>query len=101
MTVWTSNKFLDGELRQKLTTAAESIGIIGPGSVVFQPVSLEAPLTDVQGRRLERKDWFIVTLGIVSYLDIFGNPHEKKFCLVWRDTSRNSLSPCQRWNDAD
>lgn len=101
MTVWTSNQFLDREMRRKLTTEAESIGTIGPGSVASRTVSLGAPLTDVQGIHLERKDWFIVTLGVVSYLDIFGNPHETKLCLIWRDPSRDSLSPCERWNNAD
>lgn len=101
MIVWTSNKFLDWEMRRKLTTEAESIGVIGPGAVVSQAVSLGAPLTDVQGIHLERKDWFIVTLGVVSYLDIFGSPHETKLCLIWRETSAESLSPCEKWNDAD
>jgi hypothetical protein len=101
MTVWTSNKFLDWEMRRKLTTVAESVGVIGPGSVVSQAVSLGAPLTDVQGIHLERKDWFIVTLGVVTYLDTFGNSHETTLCLIWRDTSRESMSPCEKWNDAN
>ncbi len=59
------------------------------------------PLTDQQGMYLERKDWFIVILGVVSYFDIFDNPHETKLCLIWRDTSNERLSPCEKWNDAD
>ena len=78
MTVWTSHTFPDWEMALKLTTDAESVGEVDPGAVVSQTVSLIAPLTDVQGMHLERKDWFIVLLGIVSYVDIFNHPHEKK-----------------------
>ena len=49
---------------------------------------------------LERKDWFIVILGVVSYSDIFDNLHETKLCLIWRDTRSEHLSPCEKWNDA-
>lgn len=101
MTVWTSNKLPDWEVPPELTTDAESIGVIDPGAVVSQAFSLMAPLTDEQGIHLERKDWFIVTLGVVSYVDIFGNPHETKLCLIWRDTSNQHLSPCEKWNIAD
>ncbi len=101
MTVWTANTFPDWDMPLKLTTDAETIGEIGPGSVVPQTVSLITPLTDVQGMHLERKDWFIVILGIVSYADVFGNPHETKLCLIWRDTSTQHLSLCERWNTAD
>ena len=101
MTVWTSNKFPDWDMPLKLTTEAETIGEIGPGSVVSQTVSLISPLTDVQGMHLERKDWFIVILGIVSYVDIFGNPHETKLCLIWRNTSTQHLRPCEKWNETD
>jgi len=69
--------------------------------VVNQALFLMTPLTDEQGIHLERKDWFIVILGLVSYLDIFGNPHETKLCHIWRDTSNEHLSPCEKWNDAD
>jgi hypothetical protein len=55
MTVWTSNKLPDWEMPPKLTTDAERVGIIGPGSVVSQPLSLMRPLTDEQGMYLERK----------------------------------------------
>jgi hypothetical protein len=101
MTVWTSNQLPDWELPPTLTTAAESVGVIDPGSVVSQALPLMTPLTDEQGMHLERKDWFIVILGVVSYLDIFDNPHETKLCLIWRDTSNEHLSPCERWNEAD
>jgi len=101
MTVWTSNKLPDWEMPPKLTTDAESVGVVGPGSVVSRALSLMTPLTEEQGVHLERKDWFIVTLRIVSYVDIFGNPHETKLCLIWRDTSTESLTPCEKWNDAD
>jgi len=101
MTVWTANTFPDWDMPLKLTTDAETIGEIGPGSVVPQTVSLITPLTDVQGMHLERKDWFIVILGIVSYVDIFSDPHETKLCLIWRDTSTQHLSLCERWNSAD
>lgn len=101
MTVWTSNTFPDWDMPLKLTTDAETIGEIAPGSVVPQTVSLIVPLTDVQGMHLERKDWFIVILGIVSYSDIFRNPHETKLCLIWRDTSTQHLSRCEQWNDAN
>lgn len=101
MTVWISNKLPDWEMPPKLTTDAERIGVIGPGSVVSQPLSLMTPLTDEQGMYLERKDWFIVILGVVSYSDIFDNPHETKLCLIWLDTSTERLSPCEKWNDAD
>jgi hypothetical protein len=101
MTVWTSNKLPDWEMPPILTTDAESVGVIGPGSVVSQGLYLMTPLSEEQGVHLERKDWFIVTLGVVSYFDIFGNPHETKLCLIWRDTTTESLSPCERWNEAN
>jgi hypothetical protein len=101
MTVWTSNRFPDWDMPLKLTTDAERVGEIGPDAVVPQTVSLIAPLTDVQGMHLERKDWFIVILGIVSYLDVFGGPHETHLCLIWRDTSTERLSPCEKWNEED
>ena len=101
MTVWTSNKLPDWEMPPNLTTDAERVGVIGPGSVVSQTLSLMTPLTDEQGMYLERKDWFIVILGVVSYSDIFDNLHETKLCLIWRDTSNERLSPCEKWNDAN
>jgi hypothetical protein len=101
MTVWTSNMLPDWDMPLKLTTDAETIREIGAGSVVPQTVSLIAPLTDVQGMHLERKDWLIMILGIVSYIDIFSNPHETKLCLIWRDTSTQHLSRCEKWNEAD
>jgi len=101
MTVWTSNKLPDWEMPPILTTDAESVDEIGPGSVVSQDLYLMTPLSEEQGVHLERKDWFIVTLGVVSYVDIFGNPHETKRCLIWRDTSTESLSPCEKWNEAN
>lgn len=101
MTVWPSNRFPDWEMPLKLTADAESIGEIGPGSVASLTVSLLAPLTDVQGMHLERRDWFIVILGVVSYADIFDDPHETKLCLIWRDTSTEHLSHCEKWNEAD
>jgi hypothetical protein len=101
MTVWTSNKLPDWDMPLKLTTDAETIREIGGGSIVPQTVSLIAPLTDVQGMHLERKDWLIVILGIVSYIDIFSNPHETKLCLIWRDTSTQHLNRCEKWNEAD
>ena len=101
MTVWTSNQLPDWAMPPKLTTDAERIGVIGPGSVVSQPLALMTPLTDEQGMYLERKDWFMVILGVVSYSDIFANLHETKLCLIWRDTSNERLSPCEKWNDAD
>lgn len=82
MTVWTSNKLPDWEMPPKLTIDAKSVGGIGPGSVVRQPLSLMRPLTDEQGMYLERKDWLIVILGAVSCSDIFDNPHETKLCLI-------------------
>jgi len=101
MTVWTSGKLPDWEMPPILTTDAESVGVIGPGSVVSRGLYLMTPLSEEQGVHLERKDWFIVTLGVVSYVDIFGNPHETKLCLIWRDTSTESLSPCEKWNEAN
>lgn len=101
MTVWTSNRFPDWDMPLKLATDTKLVGKIDPGSVVSQTVSLIAPLTDVQGMHLERKDWFIVILGIVSYVDIFGSPHETKLCFMWRDTSDQHLSFCEKWNEAD
>ena len=101
MTVWTSNKLPDWEMPPILTTDAESVGEIDPGSVVSHDLYLMTPLSEEQGVHLERKDWFIVTLGVVSYVDIFGNPHETKLCLIWRDTSTDSLSPCEKWNEVN
>lgn len=100
MTVWTSSKLPDWEMPPILTTDAESVGVIDPGSVVSQDLYLMTPLSEEQGVHLERKDWFIVTLGVVSYVDIFGNPHETKLCLIWRDPSTENLSPCEKWNEA-
>jgi hypothetical protein len=101
MTVWTSNKLPDWEMPPELTIEAERVGVIDPGAVVSRTLSLMAPLTDEQGIHLERKDWFIVTLGVVSYVDIFGTPHETKLCLIWRDISTERLSPCEKWNIAE
>jgi hypothetical protein len=101
MTVWTASTFPDWDMPLKLTADAETIGEIDAGTVVSQTVSLITPLTDVQGMHLERKDWFIVLLGIVSYTDILGNPHETKLCLIWRETSTQRLTPCERWNIMD
>jgi hypothetical protein len=101
MTVWPSNKIPEGKMPPILTSEDESVGTIDPGSVASQAISLKTPLSEEQGVHLERKDWFIVTLGVVSYVDIFGNPHETKLCLIWRDTTTERLSPCENWNDAD
>jgi hypothetical protein len=101
MTVWTSDTFPDWDMPLKLDSDARGIDEIDPGSVVPQTVSLITPLTDVQGMHLERKDWFIVILGIVSYVDVFGGPHETHLCLIWRDTSTEHLSPCEKWNEED
>lgn len=101
MTVWTAKTFPNWDMPLKLTTDAETMREIGPGSIVPQTVSLIAPLTDVQGMHLERKDWFVVILGVVSYADVLGNPHETKLCLIWRNTSTQHLSPCEKWNEAD
>lgn len=101
MTVWTANTFPDWDMPLKLASDAHSIGEIDSGSAVPQTVSLIAPLTDVQGMHLERKDWFIVILGVVSYADMLGNPHETKLCLIWRETSTQRLTPCDRWNIID
>jgi hypothetical protein len=101
MTVWTAHTFPDWDMPLKLTDDAEAIGEIGPGSVVPQTVSLITPLTDVQGMHLERKDWFIVILGIVSYVDVSGKEHKTQLCLIWRETSTEHLRPCEKWNEAD
>lgn len=101
MTVWTASTFPDWDMPLKLTADAETIGEIDAGTVVSQTVSLITPLTDVQGMHLERKDWFIVLLGIVSYTDILGNPHETKLCLIWRETSTQHMTPCEKWNIMD
>jgi hypothetical protein len=101
MTVWTSNRFPDWEMPLKLAPDAQTLGEIDPGSVVPQTISLISALTDVQGMHLERKDWFIVILGVVSYTDAFGNPHETKLCLIWRDTSTERADFCEKWNESD
>jgi len=101
MTVWTSNTFPDWEMPLKLAPDAQHLGEIIPGSVLPQTVSLISPLTDVQGMHLERKDWFIVILGVVSYTDVFGNPHETKLCLIWRDPSTERADFCEKWNESD
>ncbi len=96
--VWTSSKLPDRPL--KLTVQEERIGELESGSVVSQSVALSPPLTDVQGMHLERKDWLMVTHGVVSYSDIYGNSHETNLCLIWRDTSTDKMSFCEEWNDA-
>lgn len=101
MTVWTADTFPDWDMPLQLTTDAETIGEIDPGSVVPRTVSLITPLTDVQGMHLERKDWFIVILGIVSYVDVSDKDHKTQLCLIWRDTATQHLSPCEKWNEAD
>lgn len=85
----------------QLTNDVQSLGDIIPGATVSHTVSLIAPLTDVQGMHLERKDWFIVILGIVAYHDMTGTPHETTLCLIWRDTSKENLNPCEKWNEAN
>lgn len=97
--VWTSSKLPDKP--PKLTVQEERIGELEPGSVVSRSVALKPPLTDVQGIHLERKDWFMVTHGVVSYSDTYGNFHETNLCLIWRDTSIDNMSFCEEWNDAD
>ncbi len=101
MTIWPSNTFPDWEMPLQLTTDAEDIGEIGPGSTVPRAISLLAPLTDVQGMHLERKDWFIVILGVVTYTDGTGTVHKTSLCLVWRDTADEKLSPCEKWNEVN
>lgn len=101
MTVWTADRFPDWDMPLKLTADIEDVGEIDQGATLPRTVALITPLTDVQGMHLERKDWFIVILGIVSYVDILRNQHETKLCLIWRDTSTQRLSPCEKWNDAD
>lgn len=101
MTVWTLNTFPDWAMPLKLAPDAQHLGEIDPRSLVPQTVSLISPLTDVQGMHLERKDWFIVILGIVSYTEAFGNPHETKLCLIWRDTSTERADFCEKWNESD
>lgn len=101
MTVWTSNRFPDWDMPLKLTADIENVGEIDQGATLPRTVALITPLTDVQGMHLERKDWFIVILGIVSYADILGNPHETKLCLIWRETTTQHLSPCEKWNETD
>ncbi|OQW30224.1 MAG: hypothetical protein A4E19_11765 [Nitrospira sp. SG-bin1] len=101
MTVWTSNSFPDWKMPLQLAPDAQNVGEIDPGSVAPQTVSLITPLTDVQGMHLERQDWFIVILGVVSYTDAVGNPHETKLCLIWRETSKETLDPCEKWNEVD
>lgn len=101
MTVWTAARFPDWDMPLKLTADIEDVGEIDQGATLPRTVALITPLTDVQGMHLERKDWFIVILGIVSYVDILRNQHETKLCLIWRDTSTQRLSPCEKWNDAD
>lgn len=101
MTVWTSNKFPDWDMPLQPASDAQSIGTVALGAVVPQTISLITPLTDVQGMHLERKDWFIVILGVVSYADVSGKPHETKLCLIWRDTTTEHLSPCEKWNETN
>jgi len=99
MIVWTSD--MSPDRPPKLIAQEERVGELEPGSVVSQSVALSPPLTDVQGMHLERKDWFMVTHGVVSYSDIYGNSHETNLCLIWRDTSTGKMSFCEKWNDAD
>ena len=101
MTVWTSNAFPDWDMPLELTPDAQIVGEMNPGSVASKTVSLLAPLTDVQGMHLERKDWFIVILGVVSYEDTFGTPHRTNLCLFWQDTTSHHLNACEKWNGAD
>lgn len=101
MTVWTSATFPDWEMPLQLTTEIRKLGDIDPGSSLSQTVSLIAPLTDVQGMHLERKDWFIVILGAVAYTDVTRTTHETTLCLIWRDIANERMSPCEKWNEVD
>ncbi|MGC4096473.1 MAG: hypothetical protein QM706_05100 [Nitrospira sp.] len=101
MTVWTSNKLPDWEMPLKLSADAQHTNEIGPSAVVSETIALIAPLTDEQGIHLERKDWFVVILGIVAYVDVFGSPHETHLCRIWQDTSTQHLTPCEKWNETD
>ena len=99
MTVWPSKTFPDWEMPLKLTTDVEPIGDITPESSIPKTVSLIAPLTDVQGMHLERKDWFIVILGVIAYTDGTGTLQETNLCLIWRNPADEKMSPCEKWND--
>ena len=101
MTVWTAPTFPDWDMPLQLTHDVQSLGGIEPGAGLSQTVSLVAPLSDVQGMHLERKDWFIVVLGIVSYADTFGDQHETHACFIWRDTKSETMSPCEQWNEGN
>lgn len=101
MTVWTSPTFPDWKMPLQLTTDIRRLEDIGPGSSLSQTLSLIAPLTDVQGMHLERKDWFIVILGVVAYTDVTGTTHETNLCLIWRDPTTQRMSHCEKWNEAD
>lgn len=101
MTVWPSKQFPNWDMPLKLTADAERLGTIGSGAISSQTVALIAPLSDVQGMYLERKDWFIVILGVVSYVDLFGNSYLTNLCLIWRDVASERLSFCEKWNEAD
>lgn len=100
MTVWTSPTFPDWKIPLQLTTDIRRLEDIDAGSSLSQTVSLIAPLSDIQGIHLERKDWFIVILGVVAYTDGTGTPHETHLCLIWSDPSQDRLSPCEKWNEA-
>lgn len=100
MTVWTSPTLPDWKMPLQLTADIRRLESIDPGSSISQTVSLIAPLTDVQGMHLERKDWLIMILGVVAYTDGTGTPHETNLCLIWIDTSQDRLNPCEKWNEA-
>ena len=98
MTVWTAPTLPDWEMPLQLTHDVQSLGDIEPGSGLSQTVSLVAPLSDIQGIHLERKDWFIVILGVMEHADRAGDVHQTTLCLIWRDTKNETMSPCDKWN---
>jgi len=101
MTVWPSKTFPDWEMPLQLTADIEPIGDINPEASMPRTISLISPLTDVQGMHLERRDWFIVILGVVTYGDARKTSHKTNLCLIWSDPSRNTLNPCEKWNEID
>jgi hypothetical protein len=79
----------------------ESNGVIGPESISSSDLHLGESLSDAHVLLLKRKDRFLVTYGYITYFDIFGIPHETRFCFIMLDTNSDGLSPCNKWNEAD
>jgi hypothetical protein len=101
ITILKSNKLPDGPMPTVIARDEESVAVFGPGALLSSRTSLVRPLSKDDVIHLNSKEWIIVTFGAVTYVDTFDQEHETRFCLVWRDTTHEALTSCDRWNEAN